>query len=100
MPATGQAVRRLGRRDHGAVYPLFPRAMAAGDELMTEVRALAAELRLTVPSITYQCRRQGIETHRRLPKGAGGGQCVSFVADRDAKRIRDHYRDRLMTRTG
>ena len=67
---------------------------------MTEIRALACELRLTVPSVTYQCRRQGIETHRRLPKGATGGQMVAHVADRDARRIRDHYRDRLMTRTG
>ena len=82
------------------MYPLFPRAMAAGDELMTEIRALAVELRLTVPSVTYQCRRQGIEMHRRLPKGATGGQMVAHVADRDARRIRAHYMDRVASRTG
>ena len=67
---------------------------------MTEIRALAVELRLTVPSVTYHCRSRGIETHRRLPEGATGGQMVAHVADRDARRIRAHYRDRLMTRTG
>ena len=43
-------------------------------ELMTEIRALACELRLTVPSVTYQCRRQGIETHGDCRRARPGGR--------------------------
>ena len=67
---------------------------------MTAVRDLASELRLTVPSVTYHCRSRGIEYVRRLPEGATGGQCIAFVSDEDAGRIRDHYRDRLADRSG
>ena len=67
---------------------------------MTEIRALAVELRLTVPSVTHHCRSRGIETVRRLPEGATGGQMVAHVVDKDADRIRDHYADRLLSRTG
>ena len=41
---------------------------------MTPVRDLADELRLSNVSIRYHCRTRGIETFRRLPDGARGGQ--------------------------
>ena len=67
---------------------------------MTAVRDLAAELKLTNVSVRHHCRRAGIDTHRRLPDGARGGQCIAFVTDEDAQRIRAHYADRLADRSG
>ena len=62
---------------------------------MTRVRDLAGELRLHRVSVREFCRSREIPMHRRLPKGASGGQMESFVSTRDAKRIRAHYADRL-----
>lgn len=67
---------------------------------MTAIRDLARELRLTNVSLRTHCRRVGIETCRRLPEGADGGQCIAFVVDPDADRIRQHYADRLADRSG
>ena len=67
---------------------------------MTAVRDLAAELKLTVPSVAYFCRSRGISTCRRLPEGATGGQMLAFVLDADADTIRQHYADRLAPRSG
>ena len=67
---------------------------------MTPVRDLADELRLSNVSVRYHCRTRGIETLRRLPDGARGGQMIAFVSDDDAERIREHYRDRLADRSG
>ncbi len=63
--------------------------------MMTAIRDLARELRLTIPSVTYHCRMRGIEYVRRLPEGATGGQCIAFVTDDDACAIRAHYAHRL-----
>ena len=67
---------------------------------MTPVRDLADELRLSNVSVRYHCRTRGIETFRRLPEGADRGQCIAFVSDDDADRIRQHYADRLADRSG
>ena len=67
---------------------------------MTPVRELAGELRLSDVSIRYHCRTRGIETFRRLPEGANGGQMLAFVTDAAATRIREHYADRLADRSG
>ena len=67
---------------------------------MTAVRDLAVELLLTDVSVRTHCRRVGIATQRRLPEGQRTGQCVAFVSDDDATRIRDHYSHRLADRTG
>ncbi len=67
---------------------------------MTAVHDLAVELLLTNVSIRHHCRRQGIETCRRLPHGQITGHLRAFVRDVDAKRIRDHYADRLSDRAG
>ena len=66
---------------------------------MTSVRDLAAELKLTNVSVRVHCRTRGIATCRRLPEGARGGQMIAFVTAKDAKRIREHYRDRLAGRS-
>ena len=67
---------------------------------MTAVRDLAAELKLTNVSVRQHCRTHGIETCRRLPDGARGGQMIAFVTDADADRIRARYADRLADRSG
>lgn len=67
---------------------------------MTAIKALAAELLLTTVSVAYHCRRNGIETVRRLPAGAVGGQMCAHVADDDAEAIRQHYADRVRSREG
>ena len=67
---------------------------------MTRVRDLAVELRLHRVSVREFCRSRDIPMHRRLPVGRTGGQLEAFVTNRGARAIRDHYRDRLMTRTG
>ena len=67
---------------------------------MTRVRDLAQELRLHRVSVREFCRSWDIPMHRRLPEGASGGQMESFVSNRDARRIREHYRDRLADRSG
>ena len=67
---------------------------------MTPVRELAVELRLHRVSVREFCRTWGIPMHRRLPKGRTGGQLEAFVTNRDARAIRDHYRDRLADRSG
>ena len=63
---------------------------------MTTVKALAAELKLHVVSLAAHCRTHGITTVRRLPAGARGGQMLAHVNDSDARRIRKHYRDRIL----
>ena len=68
--------------------------------MMTAIRDLARELRLSVPSVTYHCRMRGIEYVRRLPEGADGGQCIAFVVDSDAQAIRQHYQHRIASRDG
>lgn len=67
---------------------------------MTAIKTLAAELLLTTVSVAYHCRRNGIETVRRLPAGSASGQLCAHVADADAERIREHYADRLASRDG
>ena len=67
---------------------------------MTACRDLARELLLTDVSVRHYCQRAGIGTQRRLPEGASGGQCVAFVSDSDAEKIREHYSHRLADRTG
>ena len=67
---------------------------------MTRVRDLAVELRLHRVSVREFCRSRDIPMHRRLPDGASGGQMESFVSTRDARRIRENYRDRLSDRRG
>ncbi len=67
---------------------------------MTAIRDLARELRLTNVSLRTHCRRVGIETCRRLPEGADGGQCIAHVADDDAQAIRAHYQHRIASRDG
>ena len=66
---------------------------------MTPIRDLTRELKLTGVSVREHCRTRGIAMHRRLPEGARGGQMIAFVTDKDAKRIREHYRDRLASRS-
>ena len=66
---------------------------------MTPVRDLAQELRLHRVSVREFCRSRGITMHRRLPKGARGGQLEAHVNNQDARRIREHYRDRLADRS-
>ena len=70
--------RRHGPRQGGRAR----RAHGVGS--MTAVRDLADELKLTNVSVRHHCRRGGIDTHRRLPDGARGGQCIAFVTDEDA----------------
>ena len=77
-----------------------PRTSQNGGGIVIAIRDLAGELRLTVPSVTYHCRSRGIETCRRLPEGARGGQMLAFVTDADADAIRLHYADRLSDRSG
>ena len=67
---------------------------------MTAIKTLAAELLLTMVSVAYHCRRNGIETVRRLPENAVGGQMCAHVRDEDAAAIRQHYRDRVRSREG
>lgn len=67
---------------------------------MTAIKALAAELNLCTVSVAYHCKRRGIETVRRLPKGARSGQMCAHVRDEDAAAIRQHYRDRVRSREG
>ena len=67
---------------------------------MTTIKALAQELKLTTVSLSIHCRSREIVTHRRLPAGARGGQMVAHVTDKDAKVIRDHYKDRLASLRG
>ena len=67
---------------------------------MTAVQDLADELLLSNVSIRYHCRRQGIDTHRRLPEGQLTGHMRAYVADEAADAIRLHYADRLADRTG
>ena len=67
---------------------------------MTAIRDLARELMLTKVSVSTHCQTRGIATYRRLPEGARGGQMIAHVQDRDAKRIREYYRDRLAGRRG
>ena len=67
---------------------------------MTAVRDLAYELKLTSVSVRMHCRTHGIETCRRLPDGARGGQCIAFVSDEDAQRVRAHYAHRIAGRDG
>lgn len=67
---------------------------------MTAIRDLADELRLTNVSVRMHCRTRGIETCRRLPDGASGGQCIAFVSDEDAQHIRTHYAHRIAGRDG
>lgn len=62
---------------------------------MTAIKDLATELRLHRVSIAEYCRNHGIETFRRLPAGASGGQMAAHVGDDDADRIRAHYAARL-----
>ena len=66
---------------------------------MTPIRDLAQELRLHRVSVREFCRSRDIPMHRRLPKGARGGQLEAHVTDTDAKRIREHYRARLASRS-
>ena len=63
---------------------------------MISVKALAADLKLHVVSLSAHCRTHGITTYRRLPAGARGGQMLAHVKDSDARRIRNHYADRLL----
>ena len=67
---------------------------------MTAVRDLARDLLLTNVSVRTHCRRVGIETCRRLPDGASGGQTIAYVTDDDAVNIRKHYQHRLADRSG
>lgn len=67
---------------------------------MIAIRDLARELLLTKVSVATHCATRGIATHRRLPEGARGGHMVAHVQDRDAKRIRAFYADRLAGRRG
>ena len=67
---------------------------------MTPIKTLAQELKLTTVSLTTHCRSREIVTHRRLPAGARGGQMTAHVSDKDARGIRDHYRDRLASLRG
>ena len=67
---------------------------------MTAIRDLAHELLLTGVSVRTHCRRVGIGTHRRLPEGSRSGQCIAFVSDDDAARIREFYAHRLADRAG
>lgn len=67
---------------------------------MIAVQDLADELLLTNVSIRHHCRRQSIDTQRRLPEGQLTGHMRAFVVDEDAARIRDHYAARLADRTG
>ena len=67
---------------------------------MTAIKTLAAELLLTTVSVAYHCRRNGIETVRRLPRNALGGQMCSHVTDDDAEAIRQHYADRVRSCEG
>lgn len=67
---------------------------------MTPITTLAQELKLTTVSLSMHCRSREIVTHRRLPAGARGGQLVAHVTDKDARRIREHYQDRLASLKG
>ena len=67
---------------------------------MVSLKALGRELKLTVVSLAYHCRRNQIETFRRLPEHAIGGQMCAHVVDRDAQKIRDHYAARLESLNG
>ena len=67
---------------------------------MIAVKDLARELRLHRVSIAEHCRNRGIETFRRLPEGATGGQLIAHLSDEDAGRIRENYRDRVAKRRG
>ena len=62
---------------------------------MTPIRDLAAELHLHRVSVREHCKTRGIALHRRLPRGARGGQTEAHVTEQDAQRIRTHYSDRL-----
>ena len=62
------------------------------------IRDLATELLLHRVSVREFCRSRGIPLHPRLPRGASGGQLEAHVTDKDAKRIRAHYKDRLAGR--
>lgn len=62
---------------------------------MTAIRDLAKELRLHRVSVREHCKTRGIVLHRRLPKGAAGGQTEAHVTTADARRIRQHYAYRL-----
>lgn len=62
---------------------------------MTAIRDLARELMLTKVSVSTHCQTRGIDTYRRLPDGARGGQMIAFVSDESAARIRENYAERL-----
>ena len=64
--------------------------------MMKQIRDLARELKLTDVSVRTHCRTRDIDTVRRLPRGASGGQMTAHVSDEDADRIRAHYADRLL----
>ena len=50
---------------------------------------------LTKVSVSTHCQTRGIDTYRRLPDGARGGQMIAFVSDESAARIRENYAERL-----
>lgn len=69
--------------------------MAKGAFKVISIQALAADLKLHQVSVREHCKTRGIPMHRRLPAGARGGQLQGHVTAADARRIRDHYADRL-----
>ena len=67
---------------------------------MKAIRDIARELKLNRVSVREHCKTRGIVLHRRLPRGADGGQTEAFVTTADARRIGAHYACRLENLSG
>ena len=67
---------------------------------MKAIRDIARTLKLSRVSVREWAKANQIPLHPRLPRGARGGQLEAHIDKAGEEKIREHYRNRLASRTG